>query len=109
MKTIRNRVEPMSDVTADEDVVEIDIDAPPRVYISKIMSRGAPNEYADPSTVKPKKRKGKGKKKKKKLDQSTTPPPTVAQTTKKRKGHRRKQNKGNEYGGTGRLVPSSLQ
>ncbi|RCN33024.1 hypothetical protein ANCCAN_21152 [Ancylostoma caninum] len=42
MKTIRNRVEPMSDVTADEDVVEIDIDAPPRVYISKIMSRGVP-------------------------------------------------------------------
>ncbi|EPB66620.1 hypothetical protein ANCCEY_14290 [Ancylostoma ceylanicum] len=42
MKTIRNRVEPMSDVSADDDVVEIDIDAPPRVYISKIMSRGAP-------------------------------------------------------------------
>ncbi|KAL6731449.1 hypothetical protein Aduo_002316 [Ancylostoma duodenale] len=48
MKTIRNRVEPMSDVTADEDVVEIDIDAPPRVYISKIMSRGAPSLMSVP-------------------------------------------------------------
>ncbi|ETN75761.1 hypothetical protein NECAME_12148 [Necator americanus] len=40
MKTIRNRVEPMNDVAGDEDLVEIDIDAPPRVYISKILTRG---------------------------------------------------------------------
>uniref|UniRef100_A0A158P5U9 Transmembrane protein n=1 Tax=Angiostrongylus cantonensis TaxID=6313 RepID=A0A158P5U9_ANGCA len=41
MKTIRNRVKPMSDVEDDDDdLVDIDSDTPPRVYITKILSKG---------------------------------------------------------------------
>ncbi|KAK6730538.1 hypothetical protein RB195_007165 [Necator americanus] len=98
MKTIRNRVEPMNDVAGDEDLVEIDIDAPPRVYISKILTRGELLNDADTTTEKPQKRKGKGKKKKKKLGQKTTTSTTaVTPITKKRKGHRKKQNTIKEY------------
>ncbi|VDM58369.1 unnamed protein product [Angiostrongylus costaricensis] len=41
MKTIRNRVKPMSDLEDDDDdLLDIDSDTPPRVYITKILSKG---------------------------------------------------------------------
>ncbi|WKX90801.1 hypothetical protein Q1695_009559 [Nippostrongylus brasiliensis] len=107
MKTIRNRVEPMSDTSEDEeDMLEIDIDSPPLVYITKIQQRGQKDVDVEPPlpVEKPKKRKGKGKgkKKKKKPEESTTPASTTEEstTTKKRKGHRRKQNKERNRTGT---------
>ncbi|KAK6051823.1 hypothetical protein COOONC_10671 [Cooperia oncophora] len=107
MKTIRNRVKPISDVGDDEDMLEIDINSPPLVYITKIQKRGEEIKQDDKEFIeKPRKKgKGKGKKKKKKLQQSSPAP--IEETTnvpKKQKGHRKKQNKLNNRTGTYSLL-----
>ncbi|KAJ1373322.1 hypothetical protein KIN20_035693 [Parelaphostrongylus tenuis] len=88
-KTIRNLVKPMSDVEDDEDFHYIDSDAPPRVYITKILSKGEKTiESSKQPTKKPKMGKGERKKKnKKKFDkEATTVSSTQNRFTKKRKG-----------------------
>lgn len=115
MKTIRNRVKPISDMgDDDDDMLEIDIDAPPLVYISKILQRGEEDKDEIAKIAeKPKKRKGKGKGKKNKKKHpeeysaasTTNVPPTTekmsSRTPKKgRKGHRRKQSRLNNRIGT---------
>ncbi|KJH53221.1 hypothetical protein DICVIV_00532 [Dictyocaulus viviparus] len=96
MKTIRNRMKPISDmvrVDNDNNSADIDSDEPPRVFITKIISRREEiNENKKKLTEKQKKRKGKGNKRKK-LKQTTNIPLTQNATTKKRKGNKRKQKK----------------
>ncbi|XGW20162.1 hypothetical protein V3C99_003746 [Haemonchus contortus] len=112
MKTIRNRVKPISEVGDDDDMLELDIDSPPLVYITKIQKRGEEKSLEDRTFLeKPRKRKGKGKKKKKKLGQSapisTEEPPPVP---KKRKGgHKKKQNRLDNRTGSDRAQGTSEQ